>query len=156
MTFKRSRRWCKGKEMDEAEGESEELPGLKWWHKRGKGGGIEGWMRGRKGRVFEGGSCESLIPRFHQRVQIWRLLLLSSPVLKTRHGPGRKLEDRKGKGWRGEEWAVGESWRQTAEKKKRERTRQQRRGRSTVKIGSERCCEMQGRDKGEEVEGERE
>lgn len=59
-------------------------------------------MRGRNGRVFEGGSCESLIPRFHQRVQIWRLLLLSSPVLKTRHGPGRKLEDRIGKGRAGE------------------------------------------------------
>lgn len=36
----------------------------------------DGWIGGRNGRVFEGGSCESLIPRFHQCVQIWRYLLL--------------------------------------------------------------------------------
>lgn len=34
------------------------------------------WMGGRNGRVFDGGLCESLIPWFHQRVQIWRHLLL--------------------------------------------------------------------------------
>lgn len=33
----------------------------------------EGWLGG---RVFEEGSGESLIPRFHQCVQIWRHLLL--------------------------------------------------------------------------------
>lgn len=42
----------------------------KWEHRR------NGWMGGRNGKAFEGGSCESLIPRFHQRVQIWRHLLL--------------------------------------------------------------------------------
>lgn len=56
------------------------------------------------GRVFEGGPCESFVPGFHQRVQIWRLLLLLSRVLKTHQRPGRKRE-RKGAGvwvYRGE------------------------------------------------------
>lgn len=62
------------KEREEGERADEELPGLKQWHKRHSEGGVG--MDGRNGRVVEGGSCESLIPQFHQRVQIWTHLLL--------------------------------------------------------------------------------
>lgn len=63
---------------EEGEWADAELPGLKQWHKRhGEGGvGMDGLNGGRNGRVVEGGLCESLIPRFHQRVQIWTHLLL--------------------------------------------------------------------------------
>lgn len=60
-----------------------------------KGGREEEW---RNGSVFKRVSYESLIPWFHLCVQIWRLLLLSSPILKTRQRPGRKLAGRRGKG----------------------------------------------------------
>jgi len=57
-------------------------------------GGMDGWMDrptgGRNGSVLEGGSCESLVPRFHQRVQIWRHLLFSRPAADQ------------GENWRGE------------------------------------------------------
>lgn len=61
------------------------------------------------GRVFEGGSCESLIPWFHQRVQIWTHLLLheacsQDPPL-TREKTGGKGRE----GGRKKERAVGES-----------------------------------------------
>ncbi|TNN63103.1 hypothetical protein EYF80_026719 [Liparis tanakae] len=63
---------------------------------------MDGPTGGRNGSVREGGSCESLIPRFHQRVQIWRHLLFSRPAADQ------------GGNWRGE----GEG-----EKKKKKKTR---------------------------------
>lgn len=57
-----------------------------------------GWMGGRDGRVCEGGSCKSLIPRFHQRVQIWRHLLFSRPAADQRETHRVGKEGRKGEG----------------------------------------------------------
>lgn len=55
------------------------------------------------GGYFEGGSCESLIPRFHQRVQIWRHLLLHEacsqdpPLTREKTGALGKEEGGKGR-----------------------------------------------------------
>lgn len=68
-----------------------------------------GWMGGRNGRVFEGGLCESLIPRFHQRVQIWRHLLLHEACSQDPPLTREKTGGWGGGGGRKKERPVGES-----------------------------------------------
>lgn len=93
------------KKREEGERADEELPGLKQWHRRHSEGGVgmDGLNGGRNGRVVEGGLCESLIPQFHQRVQIWTHLLLheacsQDPPLtseKPEGSRGKRIEEKK-------------------------------------------------------------
>lgn len=85
------------KEREEGEGAREELPGLKWWHKRGKGGGMHGWEGGMGGYLMEDCVRASSLGSISVS-KYGGICYCTRPVLKTCHWPGRKLESREGRG----------------------------------------------------------